>query len=131
MGEAKKDDAGKLRYDLIPPDALREVALVYTIGADKYGDNNYLGGLNYSRVIGAMMRHLEAFRCRESYDPDGQHHLASVAWFALTLIAYEQRGLGTDDRPYLTLSEKLNVEAAKLQTTVIKEVPSDGQFRQY
>jgi hypothetical protein len=37
MDEAIKYDQGKLRYDLIPPEALEELAAVYTMGAAKYG----------------------------------------------------------------------------------------------
>jgi hypothetical protein len=99
MVDGQKHDGKKLRYDLIPPEALEELARVYTIGAAKYGDNNYLGGLKWSRVIGAMMRHLEAYRAGEEIDQeDGQLHLASVMWCAATLITYEARGIPEDDR---------------------------------
>ena len=37
----RKDDDGKLRYDLIPPLALEEVVRVLTFGAEKYGPNNW------------------------------------------------------------------------------------------
>ena len=97
--EGRKDDSSKLRYDLIPPEALEALALVYTIGANRYGDNNYLKGLHWSRVGGALMRHYEAWRMGEQIDgEDAQEHLASVAWCAFTLMIYERRGIGTDDR---------------------------------
>jgi len=100
MSEAKKNDAEKLRYDLIPPYALEKLAEVYTIGAKKYGDQNWRKGFAWSRIIGAMMRHLEAFRRGESVDPDdGQHPLASVMWCAATLMEFECFELGEDDRP--------------------------------
>ena len=98
---AAKRDAGKLRYDLIPAWPLAGLAGVYTIGANKYGDDNYLkgGGLNWNRVVGAMLRHIAAWRMGESHDvEDGQHHLSSVAWCAFTLMMYEEYGLGKDDR---------------------------------
>lgn len=99
MAEPRKDDAGKNRYDLIPADALEELARVFTIGANKYGERNWEGGLPYGRVFAAMQRHAWAFWNGEETDPeDGQHHLASVAWGALVLLAYRQRGTGTDDR---------------------------------
>lgn len=37
VGQGRKDDGGKLRFDLIPPDALAELVRVYTVGAAKYG----------------------------------------------------------------------------------------------
>lgn len=92
---ATKDDEGKVRYDLIPPEALHELARVYTIGANKYGAHNWRkGGLSTGRVFAAMMRHAWAWLRGERTDPeDGQHHLASVAWGAFTLMMLER----TDD----------------------------------
>ena len=92
------DHSTKLRYDLIPPEALEELARVYTLGSRKYGDNDYLEGMDWRRVIGAMIRHLEAFRGGESDDAEGFKHLAAVAWGAFTLMTYERLGLGVDDR---------------------------------
>lgn len=36
--EGLKHDAGKLRLDLIPPEAIRVLGEVLTCGTDKYGD---------------------------------------------------------------------------------------------
>jgi len=94
-----KRDEGKLRYDLIPPIPLAALAHVYTMGAGKYTDHNWRKGMAWSRVIGAMMRHIEAFRQGVSIDPkDGQHVLGSVAWCALALIEYERTHPELDDR---------------------------------
>lgn len=99
ISEGRKDDTGKLRYDLIPPEALEELARVYTIGAKKYSDRNWEKGMSWGRVFAAMMRHSWAWLRGETNDPvDGQHHLSSVAWCAFTLLTYEIRKVGTDDR---------------------------------
>jgi hypothetical protein len=104
----RKDDSGKLRYDLIPPDALAALAYVYTIGAKKYDDHNWLKGMKWSRVIAAMMRHMELWRQGEKDDKDdGQHHLASVAWCAFALLTYERNNLGEDDRHPVYKGKKL------------------------
>jgi len=107
MAEAGvKHDTEKLRYDLLPPEALEALAEVYTIGATKYGDNNYLRGMDWNRIYGAMVRHLQAFWQGESFDKeDGQHHLAAVAWCAFTLLVYERRGIGVDNRPNTILAQ--------------------------
>lgn len=95
----RKNDAGKARWDLMPPDALDELADVFTLGAGKYGERNWEGGLSWGRVFAALMRHAWAWWRGEQRDPvDGQHHLASVAWCALVLMAYEKRRSGDDDR---------------------------------
>lgn len=85
-----KHDSNKNRLDLIPIDALWEVGQVYSMGAKKYDDWNWAGGINYSRVASAMMRHLFKWLWGETYDSeDGQHHLSSVVWGGLTLLHYD------------------------------------------
>lgn len=94
-----KFDDGKLRWDLLPPEAMDEVVRVYTIGAKKYADRNWEKGLTWGRVFSAMMRHAWAWWRGETHDPkDGQHHLSSVVWCALALMTYEIRKVGADDR---------------------------------
>lgn len=109
-----KHDTGKLRYDLIPWFAHAELARVFTIGSKKYGDNNWRGGFKYSRVIAALIRHLEAFRRGEKYDPeDGQLHLSSVAWCAYVLMEFDEFKLGEDDR--IKQNAKITPKRAKMQ----------------
>lgn len=101
--EPKKFDAGKPRYDLIPAEALDDLAQLFGMGAEKYGDHNWrsAGGLKWSRVFAAMMRHAWAFWRGELVDPeDGQPHLISVAWAALVLHHYSSVAKTTvnDDR---------------------------------
>jgi hypothetical protein len=46
------------------------------------------------------MRHLSAWWQGEDKDPEtGMSHMLHAAWNALTLVAYELRGIGEDDRP--------------------------------
>ena len=95
----KKNDSGKLRYDLITTKPLRELARVYTIGSIKYQDHNWRRGFKWSRVYAALQRHANAFWDGESYDEtDGQHHLSSVAWCAFTLMEFERTHPSLDDR---------------------------------
>lgn len=100
--EGRKNDTGKLRYDLLPVLPLAEVANVFTIGAKKYDDRNWEKGLKWGRVFGAMMRHAWAWWRGETHDKeDGQHHLASVAWCALVLMEFERTHGELDDRSKL------------------------------
>lgn len=99
MSEGTKFDDGKLRYDLIPPRPLQELARVYTIGARKYDDRNWEKGIKWGRIFAAMMRHAWAWMIGERWDPvDGQHHLASVAWCAFALMEFESTHPELDDR---------------------------------
>jgi hypothetical protein len=93
------------RYDLIPPEALAELATAYGKGEVKYpsdssGIPNYLqGGYSWKASFGALMRHAWRWFSGESVDPEtGVHHLALVAWHCMTLMTYENRQLGSDDR---------------------------------
>ena len=93
-----KYDGGKLRWDLLPPEAMNELVYVYTYGASKYADRNWEQGLRWGRVFAAMMRHAWAWWAGESRHEERMHSLASVAWCALALMTFEQRHIGEDDR---------------------------------
>ena len=96
---ANKLDTGKPRYDLLPPDALEEVAIVFTYGAKKYGDRNWEKGMIWGRWFSATMRHLWAWARGEELDPEtGYSHLAHAAASLLMLLAADIRGEGKDDR---------------------------------
>lgn len=74
----RKDDAGKLRYSLVPPQAMAEFVAVLNFGADKYGDHNWrhVEPLQ-DRYYDALCRHVAAFRDGEIHDKEsGLHHLA-------------------------------------------------------
>lgn len=87
------------RYDLFPFDALDEVARVYSAGARKYADDNWLKGYAWRLSLGALLRHVARFACGEDRDPEtGCLHLAHAAWHCLTLITFHTRKLGVDDR---------------------------------
>lgn len=97
------------RFDLIPQDALWEVAEHYGRGARKYADRNWEKGYAWSLSIAALLRHLSAFIQRNDYDDDpslyedGEDvsalHITAVLWHALALTTFQLRGIGTDDRP--------------------------------
>lgn len=83
---------GKVRFDLVPPDALWELAKVYTFGARKYRDRNWEKGMSWGICFAAAMRHLWKWWRGERNDPEsGIHHLAHAAWNCLSALAYELR----------------------------------------
>lgn len=87
------------RFDLIPFDALAEVARVYGMGAEKYAPDNWLKGYSWRLSLGALLRHVWRFSIGEDRDEQsGLLHLAHAAWHCLTLLTFSMRKLGTDDR---------------------------------
>ena len=99
INSGRKDDQAKPRMDLLPPTALREIASVLTVGAERYGAYNWAQGMDWSRLIGAAYRHLAAFQAGENNDPDSQFsHAAHLACCAIFLLTYQQTGIGKDDR---------------------------------
>lgn len=92
-----KADDGKLRYDLIPPEALELLARAMTLGAAKYGDRNWENGLSWSRVYAAMMRHAEAIRQGHVVDTEGNSHFGAMVFNAAVLATFHARGAGIKD----------------------------------
>lgn len=99
---ATKHDSGKLRYDLIPPEAMSALASILTAGAARYGERNWEAGFDWGRLFGAAQRHLWQFWAGEDVDPEsGQPHLHHALANLAFLVAHQDRRLGRDDR-YLT-----------------------------
>lgn len=87
------------RLDLIPYDALWQIALVYGAGAQKYAERNWESGYDWSKSFGALQRHLALFWSGEDLDSEtGLPHLAHAGWHCLALLAFSGRELGRDDR---------------------------------
>jgi len=87
--EGLKYDQGKPDYSLLPPDSLEEVVRVYDFGCKKYERDNWRRGIKYSRIFGAIMRHLWAWwKCEDRDEESGLRHLAQAAWGCFTLLEY-------------------------------------------
>jgi hypothetical protein len=85
--------------ELLPSDALFEVAKVLTFGANKYSANNWRKGMEWTRLYGAINRHLHQWNGGEMADKESQlNHLAHAACGILMLLEHELKGLGKDDR---------------------------------
>lgn len=93
-----KNDREKPRTDLLPPDALMAVAEVLAYGAEKYDADNWKKGTDWHRYYGAALRHLFAYWEGEDLDESGYLHLAHAACNVLFALAYQLRGIGSDDR---------------------------------
>ena len=107
---ATKQDGGKLRLDLVPPEAMTAMGRVLTFGAAKYAARNWEQGMSWGRIVAALLRHLFAWIGGEDKDPEsGFSHLDHVICNAAFLVTYEARGVGEDDlarRASVTGNEK-------------------------
>jgi len=94
---------GKTRMDLLEPFAIEQLAKVFTIGAKKYAPNNWLKGMEWSKVTASLKRHLNAYEQGIDYDSEtGLLHAAHIAWNAMALISYYKFHPEMDDRLYTT-----------------------------
>lgn len=88
-GAIRSVATGKGRYDLIPPAALRRLAVVYERGGEQKGDNNWALGIPRSRLLSSAVRHIYQAAAGET-DED---HLAQAAWNLFAAIHFEETGL--------------------------------------
>lgn len=123
---ARRYTEGKLRFDLIPKEFKEALALVYTIGAEKYtirdgegniiddGANNWRRGFSWMQTLSAAYRHLHKFEKGEDFDEDYPEelvkkygktlHLANAAWGIASLITFYKIHPQGDDRLHKYLS---------------------------
>lgn len=108
-GAQRNDPAGKGKYVLVTPLALRRLAGVYERGANVHGVRNWEKGLHLSRFLDSAIRHIY-----QHIEGDrSEDHLAQAAWNIFGAIHTEEmveRGLlpeDLNDLPnYLTPVEK-------------------------
>ena len=96
-----KHDNGKSRVDLLDSDFLMAMGECLKYGAEKpgYGSHNWRGGLAYSRIIGAILRHIFAINRGEDIDPESRFphtaHLGCEVQFLHWMMKYKPE---LDDR---------------------------------
>jgi hypothetical protein len=85
--------------DLLPREALVEIAKGFGFGAGKYGRFNWRKGLKWSRVYSALQRHLVAWNAGDDKDPEsGLNHLAHAGCNLMFLLTYLAEHPELDDR---------------------------------
>lgn len=100
--EGVKHDQQKIRWDLVPYDAVNEIAKVLTFGAAKYEARNWEKGMDWSRAFGALQRHLTRWFHGQDKDKETRlTHLANAGCCLFFLLSWELRKVGNDDRPKL------------------------------
>ena len=95
--EGKVDGSGtkfghrdkKNRLSLVPPLFIKILGWVFTYGAVKYADNNWMKGLKWSDVYEASLRHQLDFWDGMDLDDDSRlEHLAHAFWGLGILLYY-------------------------------------------
>lgn len=87
-GAMRSNDPTVLPYSLIPPEALRRLALRYQIGLTKYGKNNWQKGIPTDNILDHLLTHLQHWTSGDRSDD----HLAGAMWGIATLMHFETFG---------------------------------------
>lgn len=86
-------------YDKLPPIGLRELAVLYGVGARKYNRQNWSRGYEFSKSFAALQRHISLFWAGEDYDLElNSIHLSNAAWHCVTLYTLSYMHPEFDDR---------------------------------
>jgi len=93
--------AAKPPLGLIPPEAMRQAAIVHGLGARKYGAWNWRETkVLASTYIHAALRHIEEYQDRLDAEPEsGQSPLAHAIASLNILLDAKKAGTLIDDRP--------------------------------
>ncbi|MFZ7134356.1 MAG: dATP/dGTP diphosphohydrolase domain-containing protein [Eubacteriales bacterium] len=92
-GAVRDVEEDKIRWDLIPLEALERVAIHYTKGAKKYGDDNWKKGVPDKRLRRSLLRHT----IQELLGQTDEDHKAAIVFNALALIYNEEMGISIQD----------------------------------
>ena len=84
-GAVRDVTKGKGRFDLLPPEAIKRLAVHFQNGALKYADRNWEKGMPLSKFLDSSMRHLFAY-LSGSREED---HIIAAAWNALCFVQTE------------------------------------------
>lgn len=107
--EGLRFNEGKVRHDLLEPFAINELAKVFTKGAEKYSENNWLNGMSWTKVLASLKRHLNEFEQGKDFDDETELlHMAHVAWNAMALVSYYKYAPKYDDR-FVNTKPKLKI----------------------
>lgn len=94
-----RDNEGKSRIDLAPADAMMHVGEVLAMGAKKYSEHNWEKGMQFSKIIASLERHLTKWKMGEDLDDESKlHHIDHVLCNAMFLSRHVHHFPEKDDR---------------------------------
>ena len=107
MEKGIRYNEGKLRYDLIHPQAEKGLVQVLAMGANKYAERNWELGMKWSKILASLKRHIAKIEAGEDFDEEsGLLHADHVQANAHFLSAYYKIYPQGDDRPHQYLNIK-------------------------
>lgn len=128
---------GKTRHDLTPAFAQEQYARVLTKGLGKYDARNWENGMEWSKVLSSLERHLIAIKDGEDFDKEtGLLHSAHIMCNAAFLTQFYRDYPMGDDRPHKYLRQKriaLDIDEvlADFVGGMIERFPEIGERSQY
>ena len=91
--KGKKNDSDKVDLSLLPPLSIIGIGRVLGMGAAKYDRFNWRGGIKYSRLLGAALRHIFAYIGGEDIDKEsGISHIHHAACNLVFLGQFIEEG---------------------------------------
>ena len=98
--EGVKLDSSKPKISLIPSEAINEMAIAFTYGANKYAADNFKGGIAYRRLLDAAFRHLLAISNGEDVDSESGNSHVGHAMASLAMLCYMMKNKPQFDDRY-------------------------------
>ncbi len=103
--QGKRYNEGKTRHDLVPEFPQEQYARVLTAGANKYGDSNWRKGMEWTKVLASLKRHILAFERGEDFDLEtGEYHMAHAMCNCAFLLEYYKTHPEYDNRTHQYLN---------------------------
>jgi hypothetical protein len=112
MKEIKADGKGlkfdfrdeKTRLELVPPNLIEGIGRILTYGAKKYESDNWMRGIKFRRLIGAIKRHLADIELSNDLDDETNelhlYHIGCCIAFLSYYIEHPDEYADFDDRVF-------------------------------
>lgn len=127
-GGQRERAEGKGRFDLIPPEAIKRMALVLEAGAKKYSARNWEKGLPLSTFIDSGLRHLNKLMAGES---DEDHATLAMTNLAMFIALRDRIEAGTLSDEFDDLSDdddKCGCDPNEYVPRHAKREPNEGRL---
>lgn len=88
--KGSKNNRNKIMMELVDLEWVEDVAAILTYGAEKYAPGNWKQGLPEDEIVGAILRHIKAYRSGERYDPETgfDHRAHACCEFMFWMMLY-------------------------------------------